>query len=87
MPKNPELELAFNFINKTDRNLFITGKAGTGKSHVLKQAIKEMQDEGFEVAVLGTTGIAAMNVEGATITTDAMGCQKSIMTLSTNNSF
>ena len=32
MPKNPELELAFNFINKTDRNLFTTGKAVTGKT-------------------------------------------------------
>ena len=30
MIENKELELALNFIEKTDRNLFITGKAGTG---------------------------------------------------------
>ena len=37
MPKNPELELALQFIDKTDRNLFITGKAGTGKTTFLHQ--------------------------------------------------
>jgi len=37
MSKNPELELALQFIEKTDRNLFITGKAGTGKTTFLHQ--------------------------------------------------
>ena len=32
MSKNPELELALNFIEKIDRNLFITGKAGREKN-------------------------------------------------------
>jgi type IV secretory pathway VirB4 component len=32
---NPELELALNFIEKTDRNFFITGKTGTGKTTFL----------------------------------------------------
>ena len=35
------LELAFNFINRTDRNLFITGKAGTGKTTFLHKVKKE----------------------------------------------
>ena len=35
MVRNPELELAVQFIEKTDRNLFITGKAGTGKTTFL----------------------------------------------------
>ena len=41
MSKNPELELALQFIDKTDRNLFITGKAGTGKTTFLHQIKKE----------------------------------------------
>ena len=32
MKKNPELEIASNFVNKTDRTIFLTGKAGTGKT-------------------------------------------------------
>ena len=42
MSKNPELELAVQFIEKTDRNLFITGKAGTGKTTFLHQIKKEI---------------------------------------------
>jgi len=34
MLTNPELELALNFIKKTDRNVFLTGKAGTGKGNL-----------------------------------------------------
>ena len=41
MPKNPELELALQFIDKTDRNIFVTGKAGTGKTTFLHQIKKE----------------------------------------------
>ena len=40
MPKNAELELALQFIENTDRNLFITGKAGTGKTTFL-HSVKE----------------------------------------------
>ena len=42
MSKNPELELALQFIDKTDRNLFITGKAGTGKTTFLHQIKKNL---------------------------------------------
>lgn len=30
MLKNPELDLAWEFVEKTDRTIFLTGKAGTG---------------------------------------------------------
>ena len=40
MPKNAELKLAHQFIDNTDRNLFITGKAGTGKTTFLR-SVKE----------------------------------------------
>ncbi len=32
--QNPELQLAFDFIQFTNRNVFLTGKAGTGKNHL-----------------------------------------------------
>ena len=64
MPKNAELDLALQFIEKTDRNLFITGKAGTGKTtflHNVKAAsLKRM-------VVVAPTGVAAINAKGVTI--------------------
>ena len=64
MLKNPELELALQFIDKTDRNLFITGKAGTGKTTFLHQ-IK--QDSLKRMVVVAPTGVAAINAKGVTI--------------------
>jgi ATP-dependent DNA helicase PIF1 len=46
-------------------NLFITGKAGTGKSTLLRLIRK--QNEGKEIVVVAPTGVAALNVDGATI--------------------
>ncbi len=61
---NKELELAFDFIEKTDRNVFLTGKAGTGKTtflHRLKSTtLKRM-------VVVAPTGVAAINAKGVTI--------------------
>ena len=64
MPKNPELELALNFIEKTDRNLFITGKAGTGKTTFLHQIKKESLKR---LVIVAPTGVAAINAKGVTI--------------------
>jgi len=64
MIENKELELAVNFIEKTDRNLFITGKAGTGKTtflHKIKaESLKRM-------VIVAPTGVAAINAKGVTI--------------------
>ncbi|MGK0253249.1 MAG: hypothetical protein ACI9OE_000711 [Mariniflexile sp.] len=64
MPKNKELELAWDFVEKTDRNVFLTGKAGTGKTtflHSLKQ-------KSFKrLVVVAPTGVAAINAKGVTI--------------------
>lgn len=49
------------------KNIFLTGKAGTGKSHVTRMAIKHLQSEGKNVAALAPTGIAANNIGGATL--------------------
>ena len=64
MPKNPELELALQFIDKTDRNIFVTGKAGTGKTTFLHQ-IK--RDSLKRMVIVAPTGVAAINAKGVTI--------------------
>ncbi len=64
MLKNPELELAFDFINKTDRNLFVTGKAGTGKTTFLHKIKNESLKR---MIIVAPTGVAAINAKGVTI--------------------
>lgn len=62
--ENPELKLAFGFLQNTGENIFLTGKAGTGKTTFLhnlkKTSLKRM-------VVLAPTGVAAINAKGATI--------------------
>ena len=53
-----------NIIESTSKHLFITGKAGTGKSTLL-QAVKESTKK--RCVVVAPTGVAAINVEGQTI--------------------
>jgi len=64
MKTNNELELVWKFVNNTDRNVFLTGKAGTGKTtflHKLKnESLKRM-------VVVAPTGVAAINAKGMTI--------------------
>lgn len=56
--------LASKFINTTNRNIFLTGKAGTGKTTFLRSIIKNT----FKRAVIvAPTGIAAINAGGVTI--------------------
>ena len=64
MPKNPELELALQFIEKTDRNLFITGKAGTGKTTFLHKIKSESLKR---MVIVAPTGVAAINAKGVRI--------------------
>ncbi|SDZ82547.1 UvrD-like helicase C-terminal domain-containing protein [Porphyromonadaceae bacterium NLAE-zl-C104] len=57
-------QLAFDFALHTNRNLFITGKAGTGKTTFLRR-LKEIS--GKQMAVVAPTGVAAINAGGTTI--------------------
>jgi hypothetical protein len=57
-------ELAAKFINQTDRHVFLTGKAGTGKTTFLKYIIEKTHKRAIVVA---PTGIAAINAAGVTI--------------------
>ena len=64
MKTNKELELVWNFVNNTDRNIFLTGKAGTGKTTFLHKLKKESLKR---MVVVAPTGVAAINAKGMTI--------------------
>jgi len=64
MEQNSQLELAFNFVQYTDKNIFLTGKAGTGKTTFLHQLKKQSHKR---MAVVAPTGVAAINAGGVTI--------------------
>jgi len=61
---NPELKLAFDFVEFTDRNIFLTGKAGTGKTTFLHN-LKAKSPK--RMIVVAPTGVAAINAGGVTI--------------------
>ena len=61
---NPEQELAYEFVRHTHRHVFLTGKAGTGKTTFLKRIIRECQKR---MVVVAPTGVAAINAGGQTI--------------------
>ena len=64
MEMNEESIMAWNIIEKTSANLFLTGKAGTGKTTFLKE-LKRLSPK--RMVVLAPTGIAAINAGGMTI--------------------
>ena len=61
---NPELRLAYSFLENTGENIFLTGKAGTGKTTFLRN-LKEKSPK--RMVVLAPTGVAAINAGGVTI--------------------
>ena len=61
---NKEAELAWQIIETTGTNLFLTGRAGTGKTTFLR-SLKEKSKK--RLVVVAPTGIAAINAEGTTI--------------------
>ena len=61
---NSELQQAWQIIQYTRRSLFLTGKAGTGKSTFLRFVCKNTKKKHV---VLAPTGIAAINAGGATL--------------------
>ena len=57
---NQQADLARDIIETTNRNLFLTGKAGTGKTTFLRRLRRELPKR---MVVLAPTGIAAINAE------------------------
>lgn len=64
MNYNPEIELAEHYINETGVSIFLTGKAGTGKTTFLRNVTSRTPKR---YVVLAPTGVAAVNAGGATI--------------------
>ncbi len=64
MVLNSDFQQALDLMEKTQRNLFITGRAGTGKSTLLQLFRNTTRKK---AVVLAPTGVAALNVRGQTI--------------------
>jgi len=62
--QNTQLKLAYEFIEYTDKSLFLTGKAGTGKTTFL-QYLKQVSVK--QMITVAPTGVAAINAGGVTI--------------------
>jgi len=62
--RTEEFDLAYRFVTETNQNIFLTGRAGTGKTTFLKylrkNSIKKM-------LVAAPTGVAAVNAQGVTL--------------------
>ena len=61
---NPQIEIAHKIITQTRHSLFLTGKAGTGKTTFLHNLRRENKKR---MVVLAPTGIAAINAGGSTL--------------------
>ena len=62
--QNQELEMAYNYARYTHRNIFLTGKAGTGKTTFLRR-LQQMTRK--RMIIVAPTGVAAINAGGVTI--------------------
>ncbi len=61
---NTRLQLAYDFVRSTGKNIFLTGKAGTGKTTFLRYLRANLPKR---MVVVAPTGVAAINAEGVTI--------------------
>lgn len=64
MEENLQMTMARRLVEETSVNIFLTGKAGTGKTTFLKRLKEESSKK---MIVLAPTGIAAVNAQGVTI--------------------
>ena len=63
-PISDAASYALQFINQTNRSIFLTGRAGTGKTTLLRDIVKTTFKN---TAIVAPTGIAALNAGGVTI--------------------
>lgn len=64
MEKNDEMRTAWEFVENTGKSIFLTGKAGTGKTTFLKTVVEHSTKR---MVVVAPTGVAAINAGGVTI--------------------
>ena len=62
--RNEQLRQAWDFVEHTGRSIFLTGKAGTGKTTFLKTVVERSKKQ---MVVVAPTGVAAINAGGVTI--------------------
>lgn len=62
--RTEEFDLAYRFVTETNQNIFLTGKAGTGKTTFLKFLRKNSTKR---MVVAAPTGVAAVNAQGVTL--------------------
>ena len=63
MAQNDEMRLAWEFVEHTGKSIFLTGKAGTGKTTFLKTVVERSTKC---MVVVAPTGVAAINAGGMT---------------------
>ncbi|PIY93246.1 MAG: AAA family ATPase [Candidatus Magasanikbacteria bacterium CG_4_10_14_0_8_um_filter_32_14] len=61
---NPQFQYAYEIMENSDKNVFVTGRAGTGKSTLLKYFRENTKKK---IVVLAPTGVASININGQTI--------------------
>ena len=64
MEKNEQLRQAWDFVEHTGKSIFLTGKAGTGKTTFLKAVCRHSTNR---MVIVAPTGVAAINAGGVTI--------------------
>ncbi len=64
LKSNSQIELARSFLHSTAANIFLTGKAGTGKTTFLRSVVGSVDKR---VVVAAPTGVAAINARGVTL--------------------
>ncbi len=64
---NSQQQEALDLVLTTDKNVFISGYAGTGKTVLLNDIVESLRKKGREVRVSAYTGLAAQHLDGTTI--------------------
>ena len=64
MDTNPQIDLARQYVEFTSQSVFLTGRAGTGKTTFLRRL---KADKPKRMVVVAPTGVAAINAQGVTI--------------------
>lgn len=61
-------ELLYSKLFKEDKNIFLTGAGGTGKTYATRKLLSRLDKEGIKYIVTASTGLAAKNLSDAGIT-------------------
>ncbi len=64
LKSNAQIDLAREFLHSTGANLFLTGRAGTGKTTFLRSVVQSVSKR---TVVAAPTGVAALNARGVTL--------------------